>query len=99
MRKKGLLLFSILGLGLCIGMLTKFHNATVVPQNIVINEVCSLNGSIIRDGVYDCSDYVELYNVSDETIHLAGWFLSDDETSPKKYMLTEGTIEPGGYLS
>lgn len=99
MRKKGLLLFSILGLCLGIGILTKFHNATEVPQKIVINEVCSLNGSIIRDGVYDCSDYIELYNVSDETLHLAGWFLSDDETSPKKYMLTEGTIEPGGYLA
>ena len=99
MRKKELLLLSILGLILCIGAFIKFHNTSTVTQTVVINEVCSLNGKIIRDGINDCSDYIELYNTSEETIHLAGWFLSDDETSPKKYMLTEGTMEPGGYLA
>lgn len=99
MRKKELLLLSILGLFWCVGAFVKFHNTSEVTQNIVINEVCSLNGKIIRDGVNDCSDYIELYNTSDEMVHLAGWFLSDDETSPKKHMLTEGLLEPGGYLA
>lgn len=98
MRKKGLLLLSIIGLLFVIVALTKLHHASMGAQSVVFNEVCSLNGKVIRDGVNDCSDYIELYNVSEEEINLAGWYLSDDETSPKKYQIPEGVIAPGGYL-
>lgn len=98
MRKKVLLLLSIIGLFGITAALMKMHQRTSVVQKVVLNEVCSSNGSIIRDGVNDCSDYIELYNVSEEEINLAGWYLSDDETSPKKYQIPEGIIAPGEYL-
>ena len=98
MKKKGLLLLSIIAFLGILATLMKMHQMTAATQTVVINEVCSLNGSIIRDGVNDCSDYIELYNVSQEEISLAGWYISDDETSPKKYQLPEGVIAPGEYL-
>lgn len=98
MMKKGLLLLSVMALLITTATLLKLHSEPAVTQKVVLNEVCSLNGKIIRDGVNDCSDYIELYNVSEEEIDLAGWYLSDDETSPKKYQIPGGVIAPGEYL-
>lgn len=96
-RKKGIFLISMIGfLALGLAFVT-FSRASVNAQEIWINEVCCLNGNIIRDGVNDCSDYIELYNASDRTVNLAGWHLSDDETSPTKYILPECEIAPGEY--
>ena len=97
MKKNVILAFSILCLGVfgCLSYISK--TTTDGIQKIVINEVCSQNGSIIRDGVYDCCDYIELYNCTDEMINVAGWYLSDDETAPTKYKLPHCEIAPGGY--
>ena len=38
-----------------------------------------------------------LYNASEETVDVGSWYLSDDETAPKKYKLPHCEIEPGGY--
>ncbi|HER20525.1 MAG TPA: lamin tail domain-containing protein, partial [Chromatiales bacterium] len=65
------------------------------PGSVVINEV--LAHSHLHD-----PDWIELYNTSDEPIHLGGWFLSDsdaDDPNRMKYEIAEGTIlEPGAYL-
>ncbi len=65
---------------------------------ILINEVCSNNYTNIRDGVHDCSDYIELYNTSEETVDLDGWYLSDDMENLSKYRIRDLSIEPHGYL-
>lgn len=97
MKKNVILLLSIMGL-FTFGIIAFMMQMSAADaQKIVINEVCSQNGSIIRDGVYDCNDYIELYNVSEETIDVGSWYLSDDETSPKKYKLPHCEIAPGGY--
>jgi plastocyanin len=44
-------------------------------------------------------DWIELYNASDDTIDINGWFLSDDEDDLAKVELSGlPTIAPGGYL-
>ncbi|MCP4455813.1 MAG: hypothetical protein GY809_30510 [Planctomycetes bacterium] len=59
---------------------------------IIINEVLSHSHDI-------ASDWVELYNTSDDRYHLGGWFLSDNPKAPQKYEIAYGTIiEPRGYL-
>ena len=68
-----------------------------IPR-IVINEVCALAGRTIKDGVNDGSDYIELYNCSEEEISLAGWHLSDDQSRPQLYTLPEYTIGPREHL-
>ncbi len=65
------------------------------PGSVVINELLAhSHGSE--------SDWVELHNTTDQSIHIGGWFLSDStgsEESIKKYEIPLGTSIPaGGYL-
>ncbi len=64
-----------------------------VPElgSVVINELMAnpSNGS----------DWIELYNSTDQAIDLSGWFLSDDANDLTRYRIAEGTsIAAGGYL-
>ncbi len=97
MKKNVILLLSIMGM-LAFGTIAfAVQKSAENAQEIVINEVCSQNGTIIRDGIHDCFDYIELYNTTDHMINVAGWHLSDDETSPTKYTLPHCEIPAGGY--
>ena len=66
-------------------------------QIIFVNEVRAWDTSKERDGYYG-SDYIEIYNASDEAVSLDGWYLSDDAENLKKNRLTDIVIESGGYL-
>lgn len=45
----------------------------------------------------DNGDWVELYNRSDKTVKLSGWYLSDDDRSLQKRSLNGLSVKPGGY--
>lgn len=61
---------------------------TSAPR-IVINEVLTHTD-------LPSVDAIELYNASDETVDLSGWFLSDSLSNPTKYELPVLTILPPG---
>lgn len=65
-----------------------------------INEISASNSMYIND-YFDKSDWVELYNTTDETIDLAGMYLSDNPDKPQKYQFGDDgistLIEPHGY--
>ncbi|MHC4208041.1 MAG: lamin tail domain-containing protein, partial [Planctomycetota bacterium] len=62
------------------------------PGAIVINEVLAHSHA-------EASDWIELYNTTDTTIDIGGWFLSDSNDNLFKYKITNGTkIGPNGYL-
>lgn len=69
---------------------------------IVINEVSAANSIYVND-YYKKSDWVELYNMTDRDIDLAGMYLSDDLENPKKYRISADnenvatTIPSHGY--
>lgn len=64
----------------------------ILPDSVVINEVMA---SPLAGG----SDWVELYNTTDQAIGLGGWFLSDSGNNLTKYEIAAGTmLEPDGYL-
>lgn len=65
-------------------------------QIIFINEVRSWDCSSTRDGYYG-SDYIELYNASDEEVSLNGWYISDDVQELKKYQLYDAMIGAHGF--
>jgi hypothetical protein len=66
---------------------------------VVINELMANNKSVIADPQGEFDDWIELRNVSEESVDLSGWYLSDDETNPRKWAIPQGTIvEAGGYL-
>jgi hypothetical protein len=70
-------------------------------KTVVINEFMASNveGSGITDESGQYEDWVELYNTSDSTIDLSGYFLTDNASRPTKWIFPEGSsIEPDGYL-
>ena len=67
-------------------------------SQIVINEVCSKNTSIIEDEFGDTSDWIELYNSGNTPINLEGYFLSDNEDNLQKWQFPNKTIAANSFL-
>ena len=67
-------------------------------KTLCINEVLDHNLSSILDEDGDRSGFVELYNGGEDTIRLAGWFLSDNKEKPSKWAFPDISIAPGSYL-
>lgn len=64
---------------------------------VVINEVCSWNAGV-RGTNREFDDYIELYNRTDETVSLDGWYLSDKENKLRLCELTDISIKPHDYV-
>lgn len=64
------------------------------PPSVLINELLAGNDSVLRDAAGDFDDWVELVNVAEVEVDLAGWALADGSTT---HPLT-GTLEPGGHV-
>lgn len=64
-------------------------NTTAFSQNIVINEVVSSNLYSYFDQNGDNSDWIEIYNTTNNSIYLGNYFLSDDETDYIKWSLPD----------
>ena len=59
---------------------------------IVINEILANSG--------DASDWIELYNRTNDSLEIGGWFLSDSKLNLMKFRIPPGTIiPPGGFLT
>ena len=72
---------------------------TAKDSDVVINELMASNTSSIADAEGGHDDWIELHNASERAINLAGMYLSDDRTNPRKWQFPEhATINPMGYL-
>ena len=76
--------------------------ATLRPQYVStalrINELMPVNHTTLVDSDGDYSDWIELYNGSGETIDLAGYAISDDDTNHKKWVFPQILMQTGEYL-
>lgn len=104
MSNNKLLILIILALLATVAFFT-FGNGGVRPVSssiseavIMINEVMPVNQSVLVDMDGDCSDWVELYNASNQSVRLAGYGLSDDPSKPGKWLFPDITIPSKGYL-
>jgi hypothetical protein len=74
------------------------YNFTLIPGSpLVINEFMAKNDSSIQDNTGAYSDWVEIYNNSNEAIDLAGYYLSDDLNDNSKWAFPDVTIEAFGF--
>ncbi|MBC8197757.1 MAG: CotH kinase family protein [Candidatus Marinimicrobia bacterium] len=64
-------------------------------SQVIINEYSASNLSEFTDNYQLEEDWIELYNTSLNDLDLSGYFLSDDETNPTKWIIPEGIIIPG----
>jgi hypothetical protein len=60
-----------------------------------INEVSAGNDIYIND-YGKKSDWLELYNTTDQDINLEGLYLSDNRSKPQKYQMTQGVVPAHG---
>jgi CotH kinase protein/Lamin Tail Domain len=66
---------------------------------IVFNELMARNKATIADPQGEYDDWIELKNISSDSVDLGGMYLSDNPEHPLKWKFPEGTvIEPGEYL-
>lgn len=71
----------------CMVLLTSVNGR---KASVTLNEVGSRNSK--------GEDYIELYNATNETISLDGWFLSDDKENPDRHCLPEIIIKPNEHI-
>lgn len=65
---------------------------------VFINEFMADNDDVIVDEAGDHDDWVELFNATDSTVSLAGWFLTDDLRESKKWTFPDVSLPAGGFL-
>ncbi len=76
-----------------------YRQDTMVSDSaIIINEVMADAKSGLPDEDGEFSDWIELYNTTDQTISLDNFALSDKESKPLKWRFPDGAIiVPHGY--
>ncbi len=72
------------------------NNPASIP--VRINEISASN-SIYVNEYFNKSDWIELYNTTDEAIDIAGMYLSDDPTFPQKYKVAEASTTDTHHYS
>lgn len=64
---------------------------------IVINEASSANLYTVYDEDSDAEDWIELYNKSNDTLSLKGFFLSDKKSEPRMWEIPDVEIYPDSF--
>lgn len=71
--------------------------ATLGHAQLVINEVCSKNNTLLDNGIGGHPDWVEVYNAGTTTLSLADFYLSDAINDPAPWQLPNVQLAPGAY--
>lgn len=81
------------GLVLLISLVTP-----LTPRGVLVNEVMSLNASVVSDEDGDYPDWIELFNTEASPVDLGGYWLTDDEADTFKWRFPDLTIPPTGHV-
>jgi hypothetical protein len=72
---------------------------TATNTSVVINEFMADNSSTVVDPEGEYDDWIELRNITEQAVSVAGLYLSDDAANPHKWQFPSGTtIAANGYL-
>jgi hypothetical protein len=69
-----------------------------VFSQLVISEFMASNESTLQDEDGDYSDWIELYNPTDQAVDLTGWSLTDDADDLRQWIFPELTMASGEFL-
>jgi hypothetical protein len=68
-------------------------------QNLAINEVMAINQNTVVDENNEKEDWIEIYNKSNQTINLSGYFITDNPDNLNKWDFPAGTqLAANDYL-
>ena len=87
-----------IGIGVLLILFVFFFRQDVSGEDLIINEILSSNNSILQDIDGDYSDWIELYNPTDDIINLQGYSLSDNILDLTKWTFPDVEIQPQSYL-
>lgn len=90
-------LFLLLLASVCFTQTVQGQPAPTQPR-LVINEFLSSNSTGITDEDGDASDWLELYNAGADTLHLAGFGISDNAAQPMKWVFPNVSVAPNAFL-
>lgn len=68
------------------------------PPLLFINEFMADNLTTTTDEAGEFDDWIEIYNSSNQSINLAGKFLTDDYSNPTKWLFPDTSISAHGFL-
>lgn len=68
------------------------------PGGVILSEVMPDNQKTLRDEEGDYEDWIELQNITDQDISLAGWHLTDDPTDATPWTFPDITLPARGFL-
>ena len=72
--------------------------ANAPKDALLINEVVTSNQLSLRDEVYGSPDWIELYNGSEQRIHLSSYYITDNVEAPQKaFQLPDVVLAPGEF--
>lgn len=74
----------------------EFHTINAVSA-LVINEFMADNDNVIADQNGDYSDWIEIYNNTNDSIFLGDYYLTDDATDPTQWRMPDEYIAAGGF--
>ena len=72
--------------------------STAAAGEIVINELLAKNSNGTTDEAGQTDDWIELYNTTENTLSVAGLFLSDNAENLQKWEMPDVSIAPEAYL-
>lgn len=78
-------------------LLSLLSFSSAAQSQVVINELMPSNQSTISDQDGAFSDWIEIYNPSDQTIDITGYGISDDPEDPFQWTIPELVLEAGEY--
>ena len=72
--------------------------AAIVRNQVIISEFSANNDNTILDEDGASSDWIEIWNSTNATVNLAGYYLSDSQASPAQWGFPAWTLGPNEYL-
>ena len=86
----------LLGFGLCCGLAAALSASAA--NSVIITEFMASNTQTLADEDGDFSDWIEIQNIWQAPVNLAGYFLTTDPSLVSKWAFPSLTLAPGGYL-
>ena len=77
----------------------RLEDRCLLAADVIISEVVTNNDGSLLDGDGATTDWIELYNLGDETQDLSGWHLTDDAQLPDKWTFPAVQLGAGEFLT
>ena len=76
-------------------MLETLESRQMLAASPIITEFMADNDDVLQDGYGDLSDWIEISNLGDASLDLAGWHLTDDPADLTKWTFPSRNLDVG----